>query len=512
MAVATIRPDGPVQTPAGWTVVGGANAAVVLADESDASYIDSPINASTSTSGVLVNMANTTIPAGAKVKGVRLSIRSKDDQTQAPFSCTLAARPFINPSAGTGVQSTPGNTAITTYDGGYEPAKPGGGPWTQADVNAFHVLLTATDNFFSRGQGGKIYRLAADVEYNFVPTVAPTATVVSGEAFASVGWVYADTEGDPQDAFRWAVFTAAQYGIGGFDPATSPSTASADWSLSTSARSLVTPNLANGTYRIYMQVRQASLSGQDMWSDWAFSAFSVSITPPAAPTLSAAVGQPYQAGRIALAYVINNSNPGSLLTVQYSDDAGATWTTHPLGDAVPVTAPSSGTFYDYEAPHGIARSYRIQVQTASLVTAWSATRTGSDPTRTWSLKDLTDPTRNVGDLKISDFRARPRHPRARYDPVGSPVSIIITDSPRGITGSFEIRSEDEDEYDDLQLLLRSGRTLLLQDVFGRQWHIFPGDEAEWSLLRATDPTHAYPIRHLHTASYTFDEVARPAVV
>src|SRR5205085_10669112 len=89
--------------------------------------------ANTTATGVVVDMGTTTIPAGAKVKGVRLSIRAKDDMTTAPLGCVLAAKPYLGTSVGNGVQSTAGQTAITAYDGAYETAKPGGGPWLRSE-------------------------------------------------------------------------------------------------------------------------------------------------------------------------------------------------------------------------------------------------------------------------------------------------------------------------------------------------------------------------------------------
>lgn len=114
-----------------------------------------------------------------------------------------------------------------------------------------------------------------------VTVTGPLASVTTTSR-PTVTWSVFDAEGDAQERYEAKVFTAAQYGAGGFDPSTSASTWGSGEQISADARShAVGIDLVTGTtYRAYVRVRSA---GQ--WSPWAFRAFTVSITPPSAPTV-----------------------------------------------------------------------------------------------------------------------------------------------------------------------------------------------------------------------------------
>jgi hypothetical protein len=80
------------------------------------------------------------------------------------------------------------------------------------------------------------------------------------------------------------VFTAAQYGIAGFDPATSPATWDSQEVTSTAASATVGSDLVDGTtYRAYVRV---SVAGP-VYSVWAFTQFTIALDKPATPDLTA---------------------------------------------------------------------------------------------------------------------------------------------------------------------------------------------------------------------------------
>lgn len=104
--------------------------------------------------------------------------------------------------------------------------------------------------------------------------------VVAAPGTATIG------DGNVQTAYEVKVFTAAQYGAGGFSPSTSTPT----WSTSgTGTTSTVTPaQLANSTtFRAYVRTTKTSALGRAVQSAWAFVGFTTSATPPPAPAVAA---------------------------------------------------------------------------------------------------------------------------------------------------------------------------------------------------------------------------------
>lgn len=174
----------------------------------------------------------------------------------------------------------------TAFIGPWKTVAPDGGAWTAAKVNALDLVLQDNGGGTNKPQVVEAY---VDVETNYLPTTTvsvPTGTVTD-TAMPTVVASYADTESDPQDAYQIKVFSAAQYGAGGFDPATS--TPVWDSGVVPSAVAVSVPvgtALVNGTtYRAYVALRQAG-SVISQWSAWAYSQFTLSLTVPVTPALS----------------------------------------------------------------------------------------------------------------------------------------------------------------------------------------------------------------------------------
>lgn len=164
-------------------------------------------------------------------------------------------------------------------------AAPDGSTWTPAMIDSIAVGER-------RGGGGgstttvRFYELYVDVEYNEAPVasaVSPTGSLAVSSTPA-IGWVYTDAESDVQERFQAKVFSAAQYGAGGFDPETSAATWASGEVLS-AATSMVTAPLVNGAYRAYVKVADVGSGGR--YGAWAYSAFTMAIDSPAIPDLTA---------------------------------------------------------------------------------------------------------------------------------------------------------------------------------------------------------------------------------
>lgn len=510
MGTVSATPTGIVKTASGWTATGGG-ADVVLADALDTTYLTGPQYAPDYARSYIVGLTDITIPAGAMISGVRVRTRAKD-LSSYPWDAQGRAIPALAGVLGKGVATAWGQTAITDYTGGYETAKPGGGPWTAADVNALGLAFTTYTDYY--GSGIRFYMAAIDVLYNERPVVTAAAASPFGVSRPTVSWTVEDPEGDPQQAYDVAVFSAAQYGVVGFDPATSPATYRSGEVTST-AQSLQVPfDLINTTtYKAYVRVRQPDVSGQALWSAWDDSnPVTIDVTPPATPGLAATVDNVN--ARIALTVTKNNTEADTVGYVEYSDNAGATWTVHPSFDGVTMagSAGSTAIFYDYELAALTARRYRARVVRGGTVgSAYSAT---AGPltviTGKWWLKDPLYPNLNIAPL-IDNFRFTLPEPQASSDPLGRTEHVVVSEGVQGARGSFVITTQSKAEYDALMAISTTGRVLLLQDIFGRQWYLKLGEAHEWELIRARDISGSYPIRHYHRATYTWTQVARQMV-
>lgn len=513
MGTVSATPSGLIQTPGAWSTLGG-NADVVLADALDTTYLQGPSYAPDYARAQIVGLTDVTIPAGALISGVRVRMRAKDLSTY-PWDSQGRAIPALNGQLGNGVASAYGQTAITDYTGGYETSKPGGGPWTVADVNALGLAFATYTDYF--GSGNRFYMAAIDVLYNERPVVTASASSPFGVSRPTISWTIEDVEGDPQQAYDYAIFSAAQYGIGGFNPASSPATYRSG-EVTSGAQSVQVPfDLVNGTtYRAYVRTRQTDVSGQAMWADWAASNnVTINVTPPATPGISASTGFGIGASMaVAVSVTKNNSEANTVAYVEYSDDGGTTWTVHPAFNGVAVTGAvgSVTVFYDYELPALTPRRWRARIIVGGTAGSGYSATAGPITLNTgkWWLKDPLYPNLNIAP-RISGFRFTLPEPQATSDPVGRAEHVIVSEGVQGAKGTLAFETLDKAAYDALMAITTTGRVLLLQDTFGRQWYLKLGESHEWELVHALDPTSTYPVRHWHRASYTWTQVARQLV-
>lgn len=109
--------------------------------------------------------------------------------------------------------------------------------------------------------------------FSMKPNTAPVVTVTAPTGTAippqpTVTWSYSDADGDAQTSYRVKIFTAAQFGIGGFDPEVSPNTWDSGVISGAATSQLVGTPLAQGSYRAY--VKASDLTEFSAWSFLAF--------------------------------------------------------------------------------------------------------------------------------------------------------------------------------------------------------------------------------------------------
>lgn len=355
MATVTVRPSG-TDVANGWAAVGGAGTLHgVTSDNSDASYVSGA--AATGFSFELL-FTNPTIPTGAQVRTVTLRFRVSQTSGSRRFSAQVIDSGDVLASI-----VTPTST-IQTFTGPAWSSSPQGDAWTTADMATFaatgglRVVMEALDGLAANNF--RVYELYVDVLYNERPVATVTApaeaSTVTNDSQPTVTWTYSDPEGNAQERYRVKVFNAAQYGAGGFDPETSAAYWDSGEVLSAAASKEIGAVLPNDTYRAYVKVADVGSSGR--YSTWDFNQFTVSLTPPPVPTLTATADTTLK--RVALVARSTGTPAVEFMRFEYSDDGGTTWAAVRGAERVTASAGVDVTVYDYESPPNTARTYRAK--------------------------------------------------------------------------------------------------------------------------------------------------------
>ncbi len=474
MAVTIVRPDGTGTGASNWTITGGSpTIQAALNDNSDATYIRKT-NSLTGTYQLTVSVADTTILATQQVKRVRVRVRASTPTTSGKIDFALGTRLA-------GVNYFHSATAIRgqyasaqEFVGPWFSSAPDGQSWDQDRVNGLRALLTEYRDTTDRGF---FYEVYIDVDVAAQPSVtvtSPSGTLTT-TATPDVAWTYTDTDNEAQAYYQIKVFTAAQYGAGGFDAETSTATWDSGVVGSSDASGTVSQLLLTGTYRAYVKAAK-DINGQPFWSAWAFSGFVLNLTPPSVPTLSVAWDSAL--GKATL--TITGSAIGAPYTRQYfqaerSDDGGTTYTTIRGGTEITPTG-TAATAFDYEAPRDLTVRYRVRsvgvagedrIPSAySVVSQVLVTNDG-----TWWLKAIGDPTLNVGGLRVAPSLAiSVEEPVTVFRPLGRALPVVVSGLIGGYDGSYRI-SIVGDEWDDIEGVLLHQGTLLVQEPTGVQKYI-----------------------------------------
>lgn len=504
MTTVTVRPDGGT-LGSGWSLVGAASIQAATNDNSDATY-----TRTTSGNGVsTVTFGTTTLPALSYVTNVVPRYRFYYFGTPGNPAVN---RLFASLAGESGwVDQTLGTTTIATYSGAARATRPAGGAWTQADIDALSLSMTTSSglNWINTA----VVELYVDVTYNEAPVAAitnPTGTVTTTSA-PPVTWTYTDPDGDAQERYQVKIFTAAQYGIGGFNPDTSPYTWSSGEVFSNAVTATPTP-MANGTYRAYVKVADVGSSGR--YGNWVFSGFVVNVTPPPTPTIVATADTALS--RVKLDTTVGTYAGGTqLVTVQRSVDGGVTWAAVRGATAVPTANLGTFTVWDYEMPRGVVVSYRAQVVSIPagfpIASGYSTTATATLTVSGWWLKDPQFPALNML-IRVgpTSFVLRRRIPQKTYEGLGAATATVVTDGAKGDEGTIDVWSMTAERWAKLDALLSSGRALLLEDALGRAWYIQVGDNSESTLIQSK-PTgsETTSTRHFHTVTLPWTETSAP---
>lgn len=334
MPSVTIRPQ---STVSGATTVtpSGTNDSV-MRDDSDASWWATQQNFQT-----VVGYSGFTLPAGSIVKSVTPRVRLRWQAGVTSPGDTTIILGIGGSNYNTGINGT--STTFATIAGSAIATS-----FTQAQINAATMAFNYT--IFNSSQ--LIAEGYLDIIYADQPTasaVTPSGAITTTRQ-PTIGWTFTQgTDGaGGQTYFRVKIFSAAQYGAGGFDPNQPGPSYDSGLVNSASVSHVLSSPLPNGvTYKAYVMVWQTT-SGTTQNSAWAVgSAFNIAITVPVPTAVTPANATTVTTSRPTLGASVAAMTGGSTMRRewQFASDSGFTanllTVTEPVGN---LTATPSAPF------------------------------------------------------------------------------------------------------------------------------------------------------------------------
>lgn len=478
MATVVVRPDGVSTGASNFTVTGAANAAAATNDDSDATLVRKSSGVS-GTQTLALSFGTTTITSSQRVRRVRLRGRVKTDNANGKMDLMLGTRVSGIQYFYTGyaVRGAVGVSAPVSVTGAWFTSSPDGASWDQARIDALRSQFIEYKDSADRGY---VYELYIDVDVAAQPTIsvsAPSGTITTS-ATPEVQWTYTDPDAaDPQAFYEIKVFTAAQYGAGGFSADTSTATWTSGIVGSSELGAVIAEPLLSGTYRAYARVAK-SINGDPFWSAWGYSQFTLTLTPP--PTVAVTAAWSASEGKATLD--LQGGSPTGFTSqyfqVQRSDDSGVTWDYIRNGESITVSGTYTSQILDYEAPRGLTVRYRARSIGVSgeerIPSAWSSSIPQVLVTNdgTWWLKAVASPSLNVGSLiATGDLTRRVEEPNTVFRPLGDNLPIVVAGLIGGVDGQLRLTTTTSSNWADVEAVLLHQGTLLVQDPVGRQQYI-----------------------------------------
>jgi hypothetical protein len=475
MAVTTVRPNGVASGASSYTISGGsATTHAALSDNSDSTFITKSSSV-TGQASIVFDFGTTTISASQRVKRVRIRGRVRTTTAAGKINLYLGSR-INNENYYHSAFAIRGVNAITTFVSAWWTSSPDGSDWSQASINGLRAKVT---EYNDSTDCANVYELYVDVDIASQPSVtvsAPTGTITTSAA-PDVTWAFADTDGETQSYYQVKVFSAAQYGAGGFSALTSTATYNSGEIGSTDNASVVGDLLNAGTYRAYVRTAKA-VNGQPFWSDYAFSQFTLSFTPPSIPTMVVAWNSALGRASFTLTGTSPTGYSSQYYDIHRSDDSGVVYSEIRNGGEIVPNGSFVGTAVDYEAPRGEVAYYRcrsVGVDSSSneFPSAWGTVQqvlvTNDE---TWWFKVIEDPDINLGAVRVlADLDVTIEEPNMVFRPLGATRPIVVAGPLQGEDGIYNIKTISETEWDSFYPVLTHQGTLLVQDPLGNQKYV-----------------------------------------
>lgn len=475
MAVTTVRPNATASGASLFTISGGSGSLHAATNDNSDSTFFSKSTTIVGQASALLDFGTTTISATQRVKQVRVRARAITPTSAGRINVYLGTR-TDNQNYFHSALAIRGQYTATTFTGAYQTASPNGEDWSQATIDGLRVKVT---EYNDTGVLGNILELYIDVDISAQPTVtvsAPTGTITTTTA-PDVTWAYADTDNETQSFYEIKVFSSTQYSAGGFSALTSKSTYESGEVASSDSTAVVGDLLLSGVYRAYVRVAK-TVNGSPFWSDFAFSQFTITVTPPPVPTLAASWNSDLGKATLTVTGAIPTGFTSQYFNVYRSVDAGVTYSLLRDGAELTPSASYVATAVDYEAPRGIvvyytARAIGIDASSEQFPSAYSTVQqvliTNDE---TWWFKAVTEPDINLGNIRVlAQLDTNIEEPNTVFRPLGSTRPIVVSGPLQGEDGIYSIKTLTETEYDDFYPIMTHQGTILVQDPAGNQKYI-----------------------------------------
>gem|GEM_PF-4233946 len=305
MTVTTLRPNSNVKA-VGVTYSTGSSAFALVDDspDDDATYFRAAANLQYPKAYVHLGLTNLgAVSATQRIKSTQIRGRVRMHASDPGHSASVAVR-LWDPQSGLGYAPpgwsdqpagapdafTTSSLTVQPKSGAAHTAPPplDGAEWTKAIIDRSVLHLAWYYSVGSVHENLRVTELYVDVDIRDQATVSGvTVTGHDASTRPTVSWTFnPNADGDEQIAYRVKVFSAAQYGIAGFDPEGSPHTWDSKIRSGAGELLAVERDLQLGvTYKAYVQ-GAADFNGRRWLTAWVASGTFVPIpTPPATPTL-----------------------------------------------------------------------------------------------------------------------------------------------------------------------------------------------------------------------------------
>lgn len=492
MSVAAVFPDADTSNTGALT--GGASAHAVLGDINDSTYVTYDDGEKS-----VMTFANPSLPAGAKVKKMEVVVRATS-ASGAPVARTILTN--ANVASGPGAN-----------DQRYGFSSTGGlvTQWTAARIDGNEDPNSAAVSIGMDGGTGQlkvttVFLLITYVVKPVVDVTAPSGTLTQDNR-PTVEWTNTyEAEGGPQFAATVKIFTAAQYGAGGFDPSTSTPYAEVSF-FGTETSWRPDDILPNGTYRAYVQTTQFDFVNTYV-TDWDFLGFVINVSLPATPSLT--VTPEADADPVSRVSIALSANSGAATTngfeIQREQDGEWIAVRTLLADGL-IEGGTSITIYDFEAPNGETLNYRARAlhhyTSTDAFSGWATDDCEIDGG--WCLKHPFDPSLSTR-ISIRSFQGHGREPRvAIKQPLNRPDAVPVGNTPGPQTGSITFAISDDEQLEALEAVVFSTPVLLLQAEDGDH------EPDRWVVLGTETIDRAIDKSWIdeRDGAYSWTEVARP---
>lgn len=486
----------------GSTALGIGSASAVLSDSSNNTYVRATAGvAGINYSSITYDLGNPSV-GGSAVARVRAAFTWKNgDGAPANFKLLIPASGTVAAQLGPQSANYPsGSSPVTVYSGWWAKST----AWPTSDLNAMQLLS------FTSSTALRYTKAWMEFDMVSTPTATPAITSVTTMR-PTTTWTFSDADGYTQASAVVKLFSAAQYGAGGFDPATSTAlwsgTVNGDAQTITPTTNVIVTNAL--VYKPFLQVYK-NVSGCVIPSAWssATSTSTSSFTLPPTPTNVITWST-------ALSRVVFQTS-GTVSPYRIIQFRGtALGTADPNYTVIKDSAQADGTAtaYDYFVPRGTTITYGAYVasSTAPFVQSAVAYSTLEVPAATtWELRSVTASTAYMNlAAPVTGISFEQYEGQTVFRPLGSSYPVVVSGDIGGDDGTMQITTTNQTTWDNIKAILDLQSDLYLVAPFADKNNL----SRRW-FIRVTGRSwteSGIPSAQVRIAQVSFVEVEPPAV-